>query len=136
MAEEKKETVIVGSFDITNNMPSQNGGQLVLHGYLYAGDHTAEINARIDQLQDVAKRQFERQGIELRMAEREKHVDNLRRIRELYDALVEKKQNGVKLKTQEEQQFQAGAKTIEAALAQIKAIEDGIAESKRKFGLA
>ena len=133
--EPTKDTTIVGSFDITTNLPSATGGQIVFHGYMYAADTSDEINARIDQLQDVAKRQFERQGIEMRVAERAKHVENLERIIQIYDALVTKKESGMKFNSQEKQQFEAGQTTIKAAREQIQKIDDGIAEAKKKVGI-
>jgi gamma-glutamylcyclotransferase (GGCT)/AIG2-like uncharacterized protein YtfP len=133
--EANKDTTIVGSFDLTTNLPSATGGQIVFHGYLYAADKSDEINARIDQLQDVAKRQFERSGIEMRVAERAKHVDNLTRVLQIYDALVEKKKQGIKFNSQEKQQYEAGETTIKAAREQIQKIEEGIAEAKKKVGI-
>ena len=136
MADETKDTVVIGSFDLTTNLPSQNGGQLVIHGYLYNNDDEASINERLDIFSKIAKRRFEVNGIEMREAERRKHVENLERVREIYGALVEKQKNGAKLIAQEKQQLEQGPATIKAALANIEKIEKDMAEVKEKFGIA
>jgi hypothetical protein len=130
----EKETVIVGSFDITTNLPKANGGQIVFHGYLYAADTSKEINARVDQLQEAAKRQFEREGMEVRYAERTKWLHELDRNKEAYAQLADKKKAGMKLKTQEQTAYEQAERSQKTILENIQTIENGIEETKKKYG--
>ena len=124
---------VVGNFQITKAMPNQS--QLVITGYLYDKDDAAEIDRRLDELMARATRQFNVAGLEKLESDRKMSVDNLRRIREIYERLKDKVKGGTKLKTQELQQYQQGEASIKAALEGIQYIEDGIAEVKRKAGI-
>lgn len=133
MMEEKDPTVIVASFQITRSLPNQS--QLVITGHFYNKDDPAAINARLDEWMERANRQFHVASLEKLESDRKMSVENLKKIREIYARLVEKKKAGKKLFTQEQQQYDAGEKSIKAALEGIQYIEDGIAEIKRKAGI-
>lgn len=126
-------TVIVASFQITRPLP--NGTQLVVSGHFYNKDKPEDINRRIDDWMDASQRQHIRTGIEKLELDRKAHIDNLQRVREHYEGLVQKKQSGMKLKTQEMQQYDTGQATIAAALKGIETIEAAIADSKKKIGM-
>ena len=130
---EKDPVTVVGNFQITKSLPNQS--QLVITGYLFDKDDAVEIDRRLDELMARANRQFNICGLEKLESDRKMSVDNLKRIREIYERLKEKKAAGKKLFTQEVQQFEQGEKSIKAALEGIQYIEDGIAEVKRKAGI-
>lgn len=132
---ESNDTVIVGSFDAVMNMPSERGGQITMHGYLYAGDTPEEINRRLDMNADALKRQFERAGIEMREAHRAQQVAILEQTRSLYGGLVEKKDRGQKFTSVEKQQFDSAPMSIKNALEAIEKMDKDIADAKRKVGM-
>lgn len=133
MAEEKDPTVIVAQFQITRSLPNQS--QLVISGHFYNKDDPKEINARLDDWMTRANRQFHIASLEKLESDRKMSVDNLARIRDIYEKMKEKVQQGKKLKTQELQQYNQGEASIKAALQGIQYIEDGISEIKRKAGI-
>ena len=133
MMEKESAATVVGNFQITKSMPNQS--QLVITGYLFDKDDEVEIDRRLDNLMARANRQFHIAGLEKLESDRKMSVANLEKIREIYARLVEKKKSGKKLFTQEQQQYEAGEKSIKAALDGIQYIEDGIKEIKVKAGI-
>ena len=133
MMEKESAATVVGNFQITKSMPNQS--QLVITGYLFDKDDEIEIDRRLDNLMARANRQFHIAGLEKLESDRKMSIANLEKIREIYARLVEKKKSGKKLFTQEQQQYEAGEKSIKAALDGIQYIEDGIKEIKVKAGI-
>lgn len=133
MMEKESAATVVGNFQITKAMPNQS--QLVITGYLFDKDDEVEIDRRLDNLMARANRQFHIAGLEKLESDRKMSIANLEKIREIYTRLVEKKKSGKKLFTQEQQQYEAGEKSIKAALDGIQYIEDGIKEIKVKAGI-
>ena len=133
MMEKESAATVVGNFQITKSMPNQS--QLVITGYLFDKDDEVEIDRRLDNLMARANRQFHIAGLEKLESDRKMSIANLEKIREIYARLVEKKKSGKKLFTQEQQQYEAGEKSIKAALDGIQYIEDGIKEIKVKAGI-
>ena len=131
--EKESAATVVGNFQITKAMPNQS--QLVITGYLFDKDDEVEIDRRLDNLMARANRQFHIAGLEKLESDRKMSIANLEKIREIYARLVEKKKSGKKLFTQEQQQYEAGEKSIKAALDGIQYIEDGIKEIKVKAGI-
>lgn len=130
---EDNATVIVASFQLTKSLPNQS--QLIISGHFYNKDDPAAINARLDEWVDRAQRQMDRAAIDMLESQKRGQLDNLSRIKERYALLVDKVQAGKKLKTQEMNEHQNGQTSVDAALATIKKIDEGIAELTNKVAL-
>ncbi len=127
------ETVVVGSFSITKPLP--NNSQMVIQGHLYNKDELIDIHNRLDMYQDAAQRQHLRASVEFLEAERKKHVENLELIRNQYEALVNIKETGKQLKTDQKNKYEQGQATIDAALRGIEKLDKQISETKTKVSL-
>lgn len=128
---EEGTTVLSGSFDFTATLPNQ--AQLALHGYIYANDTPAEINARVDRFQDVAQRTMLRAGLEGLRANRRALMVQLENQREWLAGMVEKKTAGAKLTSQEKQAVENGQNTIDGGAANIAKIDKDIADLEERL---
>lgn len=134
MSEETNETVITGNFTLTTPMPP-NGASLVLTGYVYNKDAIDDVHRRVDQMQDVAARQLVRAGIGLLESQRKAQLANLASVKAIYQELVNQVKSGIKLKTQQKQQYDSGQATIDQILKNIDDIDRQMVEAQKKIAL-
>lgn len=120
-----------GQFTVTLNLTQQRGISMV--GNVYSDDTPAAINARIDVYQSALDRQFVRADIVSKRAQIAGHTQNLRNLREAYEALVMKQKGAKKLTSQEQQHLANYEPTVKAASEAIDSLRAAIAEAERQL---
>lgn len=124
-------TVLVGSFDISRQMPNQSS--FVMHGYIFNGDTAKELNDRIDSYMAAATRQVLISGLEMLDGQGRQQLASIEGIRGHMQGLADKQKGGIKLNQQEKTQVAQGDASIEGYKKNLKQIATDRAELQAKI---
>jgi hypothetical protein len=115
---------IVGSFDITLNLSDKRG--IKVTGYIYDKDDAKALNERLDWFQDALDRQGVRTDIVNKRAQIAYHRVNIEAMSNAAEGLLNLKNAGRKLSSQQQQQLNAYEPNVAAAKMQIESLEAAI----------
>ena len=131
MTEEQSRSTIAGTFELALNLTQQR--QIKMVGYVYSDDDPQKVNARVDQFQDVLDRQSIRCDLVSKEAQVLALTQNLRNLRDAYDELVQRKQSGKTLTSQQKTNMDSYERSTRQSKETIELLTSAIAEGKKKL---
>jgi uncharacterized lipoprotein NlpE involved in copper resistance len=123
---------LAGSFDLTLNLSDRRG--IKMAAYMYSDDTPAEINKRIDQMQDVLDRQAIRADLVNKRAQIDGMHAHLVNLKNAYEGLADKKRAGKKLNSSEIMAMSNHGRQTKEAVDNIASLEAAIAAGEKKLG--
>jgi flagellar hook protein FlgE len=127
---ESGKRTLAGNFECTLNLTDKRGIRMT--GYMYSDDNEKVINARVDLAMRVLDRQGIRADLITKRAQIEAHTENLKRHRDHYQALVEKKATA-KLTSAETKQLVDYEPQVRAAMNLIDSLQAAIDAGEKKL---
>ena len=119
---------LAGSFDLTLNLSDRRG--IKMAAYMYSDDTPAEINKRIDQMQDV----LDRADLVNKRAQIDGMHAHLVNLKNAYEGLADKKRAGKKLNSSEIMAMSNHGRQTKEAVDNIASLEAAIAAGEKKLG--
>lgn len=121
-----------GNFTLTLNLTQTRG--ISMQGFVYSDDTRADVDARVDMMQDVLDRQAVRCDVTSKEAQIAAHVQNLELMREQMEDLVAQKNAGKKLATTQKQALDNYEPSVRRAKEMIDGLRAAIKAAKAKYG--
>lgn len=121
---------ITGNFEISLQAP--DGAALRITGYVYAGEASDSLNERIDVCREALLRQRRKLEVPALQKTMEANEDLLTQMKSAYAGLLESKQSGKKMTSQELTQLSNAPVQIKDMERRMQAGKDAIAKAMSK----
>lgn len=123
----------MGNFNLSAQLPNQRTIQF--SAYVYSDDTPAEVDKRLDEIQERIERQRARCEIPELEAARDQRIKALQQAREVLTDLETRQKDGDKLSSQDQMTIKNLRVNLSKANEEIEKGAAAIAEARRKAGL-
>lgn len=128
---DEKQVVITGNFEVAVHLTDKRTLKMV--GYVYSADTLEDINRRIDTYQDALDRQAIRCDVTVKEAQVVSILDGIEHLTERIKDIKSKREQGMKVSSQEKNLLDQHDNQITGAMGQVNALRSAIEAGKRKL---
>lgn len=126
------ERVVTGNYEVHCALTDKRTVKIT--GVIYSDTNAEALSYAVDMAQNEVDRQMVRCDVKLKEAQIVGFKENLARMRESTDGLIQKKKTG-KLTSQEKVTLDAADTNMQNELKRIESLIAAVAEGKKKLGL-